>query len=160
THNISTATAGMLYIFFAVGAMVTSSQAGRLAAGRDKARLLFAAFVVSGVTLVAVPFLPGVWTVGGALFFYGIANGVISPMQKSLMTQNAPAELRGGIISFDRLIQQVSKTVSTTVVGLLLVATTLPTIFWMLGVASLVSVLLMAVLLPRRGASALQPPIS
>jgi sugar phosphate permease len=107
---------------------------------------------MSGVALVAVPFLPDVWMVGGALFFYGIANGVISPMQKSLLTQNAPAELRGGIISFDRLIQQVSKTVSTTVVGLLLVATTLPTIFWMLGVASLVSVLLMAFLLPKRSA--------
>ena len=152
THNISTATAGFLYVFFAVGAMATSSQAGRIAAGRDKARLLFAAFVVSGVALVAVPFLPDVWMVGGALFFYGIANGVISPMQKSLLTQNAPAELRDGIISFDRLIQQVSKTVSTTVVGLLLVATTLPTIFWMLGVASLVSVLLMAFLLPKRSA--------
>ena len=152
THNISTATAGFLYVFFAVGAMATSSQAGRIAAGRDKARLLFAAFVVSGVALVAVPFLPAVWMVGGALLFYGIANGVISPMQKSLLTQNAPAELRGGIISFDRLIQQVSKTVSTTVVGLLLVATTLPTIFWMLGVTSLVSVVLMAFLLPKRSA--------
>ncbi|HKA33832.1 MAG TPA: MFS transporter [Candidatus Binatia bacterium] len=152
THNISTATAGLLYVFFAVGAMATSSQAGRIAAGRDKATLLFAAFVVSGVAIVAVPFLPGVWMVGGALFFYGIANGVISPMQKSLLTQNAPAELRGGIISFDRLIQQVSKTVSTTVVGLLLVATALPTIFWMLGVTSLVSVLLMALLVPKRSA--------
>jgi hypothetical protein len=71
-------------------------------------------------------------------------------MQKSLLTQNAPAELRGGIISFDRLIQQVSKTVSTTVVGLLLVATDLATIFWMLGLMSLVSVVLMAALLPKR----------
>ncbi|HEX2386122.1 MAG TPA: MFS transporter [Candidatus Binatia bacterium] len=150
THNISTATAGMLYVFFAVGAMLTSSQAGRIAAGRDKARLLFAAFVVSGVALVAVPFLPGVWSVGGALFFYGIANGVISPMQKSLLTQNAPLELRGGIISFDRLIQQVSKTVSTTAVFMLLATTDLPTIFWMLGVTSLVSVVLMAFLLPKR----------
>jgi predicted MFS family arabinose efflux permease len=152
THNISTATAGMLYVFFAVGAMVTSSQAGRIAAGRDKARLLFTAFLVSGVALVAVPFLPGILSVGGALFFYGIANGVISPMQKSLLTQNAPPELRGGIISFDRLIQQISKTTSTFIVGLLLVATTLPTIFWMLGVTSLVSVVLMAFLLPKRAA--------
>jgi MFS transporter, ACDE family, multidrug resistance protein len=152
THGISTATAGFLYVFFAVGAMLTSSQAGRIAAGRDKARLLFASFVVSGVALVAVPFLPGIWSVGGALFFYGVANGVISPMQKSLLTQNAPLELRGGIIAFDRLIQQVSKTVSTTVVGLLLVATALPTIFWMLGVTSLASVVLMAFLLPKRDA--------
>src|ERR1051326_3389912 len=149
THNISTATAGFLYVFFAVGAMATSSQAGRIAAGRDKARILFAAFVISGAALVAVPLLPGVWMVGGALFFYGIANGVISPMQKSLLTQNAPAELRGGIVSFDRLIQQVSKTTSTSIVGLLLVSAELPTIFWILGILSFISVGLMACLLPR-----------
>ncbi|HEX9454548.1 MAG TPA: MFS transporter [Candidatus Binatia bacterium] len=149
THGISTATAGLLYIFFSVGAMLTSSQAGRLAAGRDKANLLFLAFVVSGASVVAVPFIPNVWLVGVALFFYGLANGVISPMQKSLLTQNAPAELRGGIVSFDRLIQQFSKTTSTSIVGLMLVSATLPTIFWCLGVLSFVSVGLMACLLPR-----------
>jgi len=149
THGISTATAGLLYVFFSVGAMITASQAGRIAAGRDKAHILFLAFVVSGAAVVAVPFIPGVGLVGCALFFYGLANGVISPMQKSLLTQNAPTELRGGIVSFDRLIQQVSKTTSTSVVGLLLVTATLPTIFWMLGVLSFVSVGLMALLLPR-----------
>ena len=150
THGISTATAGLLYVFFSVGAMITSSQAGRLAAGRDKAQVLFIAFLVSGIALVAVPFMPGVWLVGGALFFYGIANGVISPMQKSLLTQNAPLQMRGGIVSFDRLIQQASKTISTSVVGLLLITAELPTIFWMLGLLSLVSVALMALLLPSR----------
>ena len=150
THGISTATAGLLYVFFSVGAMITSSQAGRLAAGRDKAQVLFIAFLVSGIALVAVPFMPGVWLVGGALFFYGIANGVISPMQKSLLTQNAPLQMRGGIVSFDRLIQQASKTIATSVVGLLLITAELPTIFWMLGLLSLVSVALMALLLPSR----------
>lgn len=150
SHGISTATAGFLYAFFSAGAMLTSSQAGRLSAGRDKAGLLLIAFVVSGISLVAVPFLPGVWLVGAALFFYGLANGVISPMQKSLLTQNAPTELRGGIVSFDRLIQQVSKTLSTSVVGLLLVMANLSTIFWLLGLLSLISVGLMAALLPKR----------
>lgn len=149
THGISTATAGILYVFFSVGAMITASQAGRIATGRDKAQLLFVAFIISGVAVAAVPAVPGVWLVGGALFFYGLANGVISPMQKSLLTQNAPAELRGGIVSFDRLIQQVSKTTSTTVVGLLLVSANLSMIFWFLGILSLVSVGLMACLLPR-----------
>ena len=157
THGISTATAGLLYVFFSAGAMITSSQAGRLAAGRDKAQILFIAFLISGIALVAVPFMPGVWLVGSALFFYGIANGVISPMQKSLLTQNAPPEMRGGVVSFDRLIQQASKTISTSVVGLLLVTAELPTIFWMLGLLSLVSVALMAMLLPS-GKSALPSP--
>jgi predicted MFS family arabinose efflux permease len=147
THGISTAAAGLLYVFFSVGAMITASQAGRLAAGHDKARLLFLAFLISGVALIAVPFVPGIWLVGASLFFYGLANGVISPMQKSLLTQNAPAELRGGIVSVDRLIQQVSKTLSTTVVGIMLVAADLPTIFWLLGALSLLSVALMAALL-------------
>jgi len=149
THGISTTTAGLLLAFFAAGAMITASQAGRLAANYDKAKLLFAAFVVSGLTLVAVPFLPGALLIGLSLFFYGLANGVISPMQKSLLTQNAPPELRGGIVSFDRLIQQISKTASTSIVGLMLVAMTLPTIFWILGLLSLISVCLMAALLPR-----------
>jgi len=160
THGISTATAGLLYVFFSAGAMITSSQAGRLAAGRDKARVLFIAFLISGIALVAVPFMPGVWLVGGALFFYGIANGVISPMQKSLLTQNAPLEMRGGIVSFDRLIQQASKTISTSVVGLLLVTAELPTIFWMLGLLSLISVGLMALLLPARRSAVMSPSAS
>jgi predicted MFS family arabinose efflux permease len=153
THGISTATAGFLYVFFSVGAMLTSFQAGRLAAGHDKARMLFLAFLVSGLALVAVPFVPGVWLVGVSLFFYGLANGVISPVQKSLLTQNAPTELRGGIVSFDRLIQQVSKTVSTSVVGLLLITAELSTIFWLLGLLSFISVGLMALLLPSRQAT-------
>ena len=156
THGISTATAGLLYMFFSAGAMITSSQAGRLAAGRDKAHLLFVAFLISGLAVIAVPMIPGVWLVGSALFFYGLANGVISPMQKSLLTQNAPAELRGGIVSFDRLIQQVSKTTATSIVGILLVSATLPTIFWFLGLLSVLSVLLMAALLPK----AKQPAVS
>jgi len=160
THGISTATAGLLYVFFSIGAMMTSSQAGRIAAGRDKANILFVAFAISGAAVLAVPFLPGIGLVGGALFFYGLANGVISPMQKSLLTQNAPAELRGGIVSFDRLIQQVSKTTSTSIVGLLLVSTELPTIFWLLGILSFASVGLMACLLPRAQRAISSPTVS
>jgi predicted MFS family arabinose efflux permease len=150
----------LLYVFFSVGAMITSSQAGRIAAGRDKANTLFLAFVISGAAVLAVPVLPGLLLVGGALFFYGLANGVISPMQKSLLTQNAPTELRGGIVSFDRLIQQVSKTTSTSIVGLLLVSTELPTIFWLLGILSFASVGLMACLLPRTQRAISRPTVS
>ena len=160
THGISTATAGILYVFFSIGAMITASQAGRISAGRDKANILFIAFVVSGAAVALVPIVPGLWLVGGALFFYGLANGVISPMQKSLLTQNAPAELRGGIVSFDRLIQQVSKTTSTSIVGLLLVSANLSTIFWFLGILSFISVGLMACLLSRPKPVVSSPSVS
>jgi MFS transporter, ACDE family, multidrug resistance protein len=140
--------------------MITSCQAARLAAGRDKTHLLFVAFLISGIAVIAVPFIPGVWLTGAALFFYGLANGVISPMQKSLLTQNAPAEMRGGIVSFDRLIQQVSKTTSTSIVGLLLITAELRTIFWFLGILSVASVVLMAALLPRPTQVKVKPAVS
>jgi predicted MFS family arabinose efflux permease len=130
--------------------MITSSQAGRLAKNYDKAQLIFVAFVMCGISMVAVPFMPTAGLVGVPLIFYGLANGVISPMQKSLLIQNASQELRGGIVSVDRLIQQFSKTLSTSVVGLLLLVTEISTIFWFFGAISFLSVGLMATVLPRR----------
>ena len=144
THGLSTAGAGLLRSFHALGAMVTSSQAGRLAASWDKGSLVLCAFVVSGLALVAVAFAPGTATMAPVLVLYGIANGVISPMQKSLLTQNAPLELRGGVISLDRLSQQIAKTAGVSGVGLLLGVLEIPTLFWIMAVLSFVSVGLMA----------------
>lgn len=151
THGLSTAAAGSLVVFYAVGAMVTSSQAGRLSSRYDKAVLLFLAFLVSGLGLVAVPLAPRTELIALALVAYGLANGVISPMQKSLLTQTAPPALRGGVVSVDRLVQQVSKTLSTSGIGFLLAVTPLSTIFWILGILSFISVALMAAFLPHSG---------
>ena len=144
THGLSTAGAGLLRSFHALGAMVTSSQAGRLAASWDKGSLVLCAFIVSGLALLAVSFAPGTGTMAPVLILYGLANGVISPMQKSLLTQNAPLELRGGVISLDRLTQQVAKTAGVSGIGLLLGVMEMPTLFRIMAVLSFVSVGLMA----------------
>ncbi len=144
THGMSTAGAGLLRSFHALGAMVTSSQAGRLAAAWDKGGLVLGAFIVSGLALLAVSFAPGTGVMAPVLIFYGLANGVISPMQKSLLTQNAPLELRGGVISLDRLTQQIAKTAGVSGIGLLLGVMEMPTLFQIMAVLSFVSVGLMA----------------
>lgn len=154
SHGLSTAGAGLVRSFHALGAMVTSSQAGRLAGLWDKGSLVLLAFIGSGVALLAVAFAPGAGTMVPVLLLYGVANGVISPMQKSLLTQNAPLELRGGIISLDRLSQQVAKTAGVTGIGLMLGAAEISTIFWVMALLSFVSVGLMAPLaLSSRDAS-------
>ena len=144
SHGLTTAGAGLLRSFHALGAMVTSSQAGRLAGNWDKGGLVLCAFIGSGLALLGVAFAPGVAVMAPVLLLYGLANGVISPMQKSLLTQNAPQELRGGIISLDRLSQQVAKTAGVTGIGLLLGLMEIPTLFWVMAVLSFVSVGLMA----------------
>ncbi len=144
THGLTTVGAGLLRSLHALGAMVTASQAGRLAAAWDKGRLVLGAFIVSGLALLAVPFTPGMGTMAPVLLFYGVANGVISPMQKSLLTQNAPLELRGGVISLDRLSQQIAKTAGVSGIGLLLGVAEISTLFRVMAVLSFVSVGLMA----------------
>ncbi len=150
-HGFTTAGAGLLRSFHAVGAMVTSSQAGRLAGAWDKGRLVLGAFVVSGLALLAVSFASGTGIMVPALVLYGLANGIISPMQKSLLTQNAPLELRGGVISLDRLTQQVAKTAGVSGIGLLLAYTEMSTLFQGMAILSFASVGLMAPLAWRSG---------
>ena len=60
-------------------------------------------------------------------------NGVISPLQKSVLTRNGPRHAIGGVIAVDRMLQQTAKTVSPTLMGLLLLWTDVSAVFWVLG---------------------------
>jgi predicted MFS family arabinose efflux permease len=149
----SSALVGLLLACYAVGAIVTASQAGRLVRGRDPTQLLWLGFLLAGLSVLTIPFLPTELLVGMSLFVYGLGNGLISPMQKSVLTQNAPPELRGGVISLDRVVQQVAKSLAPGLMGALLLVADLSVVFWLLGGLSLVSILLAALLpgvLPRR----------
>jgi predicted MFS family arabinose efflux permease len=144
TRGTSPATVGLLFGAFAAGAMVTASQAGRLVRGRDPAHLVFVGFALAGASVSVIPLLPGVALVGAALFVYGLGNGLISPLQKSLLTRNAPPEARAGVIALDRLLQQVAKSLAPGAMGALLLVADVSAVFWLLGGLSLASVALAA----------------
>jgi predicted MFS family arabinose efflux permease len=138
--------------------MVTASQAGRLARGRDPAALVFVGFALAGVSVLLVPILPHEALQGLSMFVYGLGNGLISPLQKSLLTRNAPADLRAGVVSLDRVVQQIAKSLAPGAMGLVLLAADVSTIFWLLGALSLGSVGLAAMLLGARGRTQAQQP--
>jgi predicted MFS family arabinose efflux permease len=144
TRGTSTAAVGLLFICFAAGAMVTASQAGRLVRGREPTHLVLAGFVLSGISVLIIPLLPHEALVGASLFVYGLGNGVISPLQKSVLTRNAPPEVRAGVIAFDRLGQQIAKTLGPGMAGALLLVADLSAVFWSLGALSLLCVALAA----------------
>lgn len=146
SYGVSTAESGLLFLFFGAGAILSASQVGRLARSFDLGRLLLVAFTVCGVSVLVWPLLDSFLLWGATLVFYGLANGLISPLQKSLLTQNAPTELRGGVISVDRTVQQVGKSAAPALLGLLL-ASGYQTVFWAMGILSLASVALATVFL-------------
>jgi MFS family permease len=78
-----------------------------------------------------------------AVFVFGMANGLLSPLQKSLLTRNTQPAMRGGVISVDRVIQQMAKSLAPAVMGLLLLVAELEVVFWFLCGVSVIGVLVM-----------------
>ena len=158
TRGTSPQVVGLLMASFAVGAMITASQAARLVRRFDAVNLVVGGFLLSGLSVLFIPLLPSEPLVATSLLLYGIGNGLISPMQKSLLTRNAPDEVRAGVISLDRVLQQVAKSLAPGVMGALLLVADVGSVFWVLGTLSVGSVLLAAVLTTRWGTGAALSP--
>ena len=140
----SAATIGGVLAASAAGAIVTAASVGRIARRGTPEWLLALAFASCGLGLLAMGMRVELWTVTAAAFAIGLGNGLISPLQKSLLTRNAPLQLRGGVISVDRVVQQVAKSLSPALIGLALLMVSLETVFVALGVASLAGALALA----------------
>ena len=147
--GITVAKGGFLFSIYAVGAMVTASQVGTLVLRYEKVNLMILAFFIQGLCLLAAPVVPSIWWIGAVMLIFGLANGVISPIQKSLLTQSAPGELRGGVVSADRVLQNISKTISPLIAGLILALSNVEVVFRALGAIALVWVLSVLVLQMR-----------
>jgi MFS family permease len=121
---------GALIAASAVGSIITAISIGRIYGRIATERLLALAFFASAIG-VGVPATGApLWMVALAIFLFGLGNGLISPLQKSLMTRRTPPELRGGVIAVDRVIQQVAKSAAPALLGALLLVANLEVLFW------------------------------
>ncbi|MFC1815207.1 MFS transporter, partial [Thermodesulfobacteriota bacterium] len=98
-------------------------------------------FLIQGICLLTVPAVPSLLWLGVVMLFFGLANGIISPSHKSLLTQSAPGKLRGGVVSVDRVLQNIGKTVAPLLAGLTLSLSSVETVFRILGAIALVWVI-------------------
>ena len=154
---------GLLFSVFAVGSIATAGAVGPLAARFARMPLVAGAFVAQAAALLGASVAPNVWVLGLAMLVFGLANGVISPVQKSLLTQAVPAELRGGYVSADRFAQNGAKSIAPLVAGLVVALAGIPVMFqamagvagaWALGV-----ILLERLGLLRSDAAAVAAPL-
>jgi len=135
-YSASPAVIGILIALSAVGSIITAINIGRIYGRIATETLLALAFFASaiGVGLPAVG--APVWLIAIGMFLFGLGNGLISPLQKSLMTRRTPAELRGGVIAVDRVIQQVAKSAAPALLGAMLLIAPLEALFWTMAAMS------------------------
>jgi len=137
TLGVSVIKGGFLFGIFALGSMMTASVTGPLTARFERVPLVTGAFLVqSGCLSVAVLAQNG-WWLGTAMLVFGLANGIISPAPKSLLTQSVPRQLRAGFVSADRISQQVAKSIASLIAGFIVVFTSIQMMFMVMGVFTL-----------------------
>jgi predicted MFS family arabinose efflux permease len=142
--------AGVLIAFSAVGSIITAISIGRVYNRVATEKLLALAFLASAVG-VGVPATGApLWAVAIAIVLFGLGNGLISPLQKSLMTRRTPPELRGGVIAVDRVIQQIAKSLAPALLGALLLVASLEALFWVMCAMSALGTLALIVVAVMR----------
>jgi MFS family permease len=140
-YSASAATSGWLIAMSAAGSILTAMSVGRIHRRQPAERLLALAFGASALALAIIALDQPLWMVAIASFIFGLGNGLISPLQKSLLTRRTHASLRGGVVSVDRVIQQVAKSLAPTLMGLLLLVAPLEAAFWSLCAVSAIATL-------------------
>jgi predicted MFS family arabinose efflux permease len=131
-YGASPAVIGLLIAVSAVGSIMTAISIGHIYGRVATEKLLALAFFVSAIG-VGLPALGApVWAIGIGMLLFGLGNGLISPLQKSLMTRRTPPELRGGVIAVDRVIQQIAKSAAPALLGAMLLFAPLEALFWVM----------------------------
>jgi MFS family permease len=131
-YGASALTAGWTIAASAGGSILTATAVGHLYRLFAVERLLAIAFLASAIGLAMVALALPLWAIASGAFLFGLGNGLISPLQKSLLTRRTPSALRGGVISCDRVIQQIAKSIAPSLMGLLLIVAPLALVFWVL----------------------------
>jgi MFS family permease len=128
---------GLLFTVFAVGSIATAGMVGAITRRFERFSMLIAAFTVQGLCLAAASVAGSVWVLGVVMLVFGLANGLISPAQKSLLTQSVTGPLRGGFVAADRISQNTAKSMAPLIAGTLVVATSIEAMFQVMAVVAI-----------------------
>lgn len=97
-----------------------STQAGRAAAAFDTAPVATVGIGLLGVSLVSMGLYPTATVLFVGMAVFGLADGLLSPTQKSLVNQLSPPENRGSAMSTALVFQNLGKTAGPLFLGALL----------------------------------------
>lgn len=141
----SVVVSGILLAISSAGAIVTAMTVRRLSRFASIELLLALAFAGTAAAVAVLLAYPPIWIVAIATFVIGLGNGIISPLQKSMITRNSPAHLRGGVISCDRFVQQIAKSLSPSLLGVMLIVAPMEAVFVTLVVVSAAGAVVMII---------------
>lgn len=109
---------GLLVSTYGLISLIAATQAGRLIATRDEVLIMLVGFVVGGAGMIAIGLAPSLPIAVGGVVLLSFGTGIISPIQKSFVTQRSPPSLRAGAVSIALILQSVGQTAGPFFVGI------------------------------------------
>ncbi len=162
--NVEVARGGLLFTVFAIGSISTAGMVGSIARRFERFPMVIGAFAVQGFCLLLASVAGSVWVVGLVMLVFGFANGLISPAQKSLLTQSVSGSLRGGFVAADRISQNTAKSIAPLIAGFIVVTWSIEAMFQVMAViaftwCAVVIVLQLRGMLKQPSMAASQPAV-
>ena len=108
---------GLLISVMSLSTALTASQLGKLAKIYSERTLLKATFLVYGLALLMIPFIPNLQAFLIPIVIYGIAHGLNIPCFQTLMAGLAPMEYRGAFMSLNGMVLRLGQTLGPPLMG-------------------------------------------
>lgn len=112
----------LLYLLFTVVASITSLPFGWLADKVGRKTVLFLAFIFWSLVCLGFPYSTSLAAFAGLFISYGLHKGALEPVQKTLVSELAPAEYRASTLGAFQMITGLFALPASFLAGLLWVA--------------------------------------
>ena len=121
---------GILLSSMSVITALVSSQLGNLLKFTKEDTLLKISFILYAVALLIMPLIKNSYFLFIPTVIYGISQGLNVPSLLSLVSAAPPLELRGGFMSFNRMISQLGQTFGPLLMGSVFLILGLDSVFY------------------------------
>lgn len=125
---------GILVSIFGLFSLLAATQVGRFVTRIDPALFGGVSFGIAGVGVTLIGVAPAVSTLIAGLVIYGIGDGFVGPLQKTLVNLHSPTNLRAGAMSTATTFMNLGKVIGPVVMAPLLPLIGTPNTFVVIGV--------------------------
>ena len=142
--NLSPQQAGLVLVFYGLGALVTAPLAGKLCDLTGSLRVMKTSLLFSGAALFAFPLARGFVAVSAITIVWAIINEAFRPASMSIISEAVQTDQRKAAFSLNRLAINIGMSIGPVVGGFLAEASFL-SLFIVDGVTSIIAGVVLAV---------------
>jgi ACDE family multidrug resistance protein len=119
SFSASPLTIGLFISVMSLVTAFTSSQLGKLTKKFPEATLLKTTFLLYGLSIFLMPFLPKLSAFLVPAIIFGIAHGMNIPCFQTILAGLAPMEYRGAFMSLNGMVLRLGQTLGPLLMGII-----------------------------------------